>query len=75
MIRDEYFVVTGKTIPANRAVDAIFGFFRREVTAKSGRSAPSGFSGLCGQTRAEASCNAASRLAHFHDSVTRWRKP
>jgi hypothetical protein len=49
-IRDEYVMVTGKTgdredlvtgktIPANRAVEAIFGFFQREVTAKSGRSA------------------------------------
>jgi hypothetical protein len=45
--------MTGKTIPANRAVEAIFRFFRLEVTAKSGRSAPSGFSGLCGRTRAE----------------------
>jgi hypothetical protein len=67
--------VSGKTIPVKTAVRAIFGFFRREVTAKSGPSAMPGFSGLCGQTRAEASCNAASRLAHFHDSVTRWRKP
>jgi hypothetical protein len=46
--------VSGKTIPVKTAVEAIFGFFRREVTAKSGPSAMPGFSGLCGQTRAEA---------------------
>jgi len=32
-------LVSGKTIPVKTAVEAIFGFFRLEVTAKSGRSA------------------------------------